>query len=76
MTFVEIAPVRTKFSDFPLWWRILVTVVTVAVIWAIYAVLQAVSDRLPFWANAIWAAGVVAFGIVAVVIDSRRRKQR
>jgi len=61
-----------RFSEAPLWWRGLVIAVTLAILWAVYAVtawlVTLMSDPV------LYVVGVVVYGaaIVALVVGVRR----
>lgn len=52
-----------RFSQAPLWWRLLVLAITLAILWGIGAILTAIATPLPLWGQLALLAGIFAAGI-------------
>lgn len=64
-----------RFSSLPLGRRILIVVVTMAIVAAIAWVVRVIVGFTPVWLDAVLVVGIVAFGVWAAG-DDRRRARR
>lgn len=62
-----------RFSDTPLWWRLLVIAVTLAVGWVVYWLASAATDLLSDSAAIIVAAVIMTTAVVVLIVERRRR---
>jgi len=64
-----------RFSDTPLWWRLLVLAVTILVLAVLYWAADAVTQMLPVWGQAVVLAFILIPSFV-VIIRERRSSNR
>lgn len=61
-----------RFSDIPLWRRLLIVVVTLAICGAVYWIVAAIVAVTPLWLDAMLAVAVIGFGLWAAGDDRRK----
>lgn len=64
-----------RFSEIPLWRRLLIVLVTVAVLGVVYWIVAAIVAVTPLWLDIVLAVGVIGFGVWAMGDDRRRAKR-
>lgn len=64
-----------RFSSLPLGRRILIVVVTLAIVTAIAWVIRVIVGFTPVWLDAILVVGIVAFAVVGIRYDNRIRRR-
>lgn len=69
-----------RFSDTPLWWRLLVIAITLAILWAVYAftawTVTLMSDPVLYVIGATLAVVVVVALVIGLRRDRLTRRQR
>ena len=64
-----------RYSQLPLWRRVLIFVVTLAIVGAIYWLAAVATRAMPLWLAAVVAAALVAFAIFGIRYDNHVRRQ-
>lgn len=65
-----------RFSDTPLWWRLLVLLVTILVLAVLYWAADAVTQALPVWGQAILAALIVVPSVGYLIWERLSNRKR
>ena len=61
-----------RFSDIPLWRRVLIVAVTFAILGAVYWIVAVVVAVTPLWVDVVLAVAVIGFGLWAAGDDRRK----
>lgn len=64
-----------RFSDTPLWWRLLVIAVTMAVLAILYAVVAAMTEMLPIAGKVAILSLILAWSFITIARESSNRKR-
>lgn len=64
-----------RYSQLPLWRRILIFVVTLAIVGVIYWLAAVATRAMPLWLAAVVAVALAAFAFFGIRYDNRVRRQ-
>jgi len=64
-----------RFSDIPLWRRVLIVVVTFAICGAAYWLAAIFFKAIPVWLGGVLVVAMVAFSIIGIRYDNRVRRR-
>ena len=64
-----------RYSETPLWWRVLVLAITLAILWVIYAVVAGIVAGMTDAMATATAVVIMGAGIAAWIIGARRDRR-